>query len=179
MYYTNVLSDEDRAWMKALNGELWPPRDERSEGQKFADRFKAELEPGWKPDLPPKPREQVTREELYRALDLIEPAQLVVSLYCSGMFGGVGISIYEHEQFFGTGAEHLLSISEQHLPRLLDRTVYEHMMGVEAREQKKTPGDVRDDAWELFTKYAFTPKNMEWCKRYKIELRTDRVSYCY
>ena len=174
-----MLSDEDRAWLKALQAELWPPKDERSEGQKLADRFKAEVEPGWRPDLPPEPREQVTREELYRALDLIEPAPLVVALYCSGMFGGIGIKLLEHEQYLGTGCEVLLCISEQHLPRLLDRTVYEHMQGVAPREQKKHPGDVRDDAWELFTKYAFTPKNVEWCKRYVIELRTDRVHYSY
>lgn len=174
MYHTRVLSDEDRAWLTALQEELWPPKDPHTPIERnVAKAFGKPL-----PD-PPKAREQVTREELFRALDLIEAVPLVVSLYCSGMFGGVGITLYEHEQFIGTGATELLSISEQHLPRLLDRTVYEHMQGVEAREQKKTPGDVRDDAWDLFTKYAFTPRNTEWCKRYGIELRTDRVHYCY
>ncbi len=145
------LSDEDRTWLKALQGELWPPKDPHTPMER-------EVAKAFDKPLPehPKPREQITREELFRALDLIEPTPLVVSLYCSGMFGGVGITLLEHEEYIGMGATELLSISEQHLPRLC-----------------------RDDAWELFTKYAFTPRNLEWCKRYGIKLRTDRVHYCY
>ncbi len=174
-----MLNDEDRAWLKALHAELWAPGDTRNYKQKFRDQVREEMDPGWKPTLSPEPREQVTREELFRALDLIEPGPLVVGLYCSGMFGGIGISLYEHEVYCGTGAELLLNISEQHLPRLLDRTVYEHMRGVEPRDQKKRSGDCRDDAWDLFTKYAFIPRNIEWCRKYRIELHIERLHYQY
>jgi hypothetical protein len=173
-----VLSDEDRAWLTSLQDELWIPPDNRTRGERLADDIRKEL--GQKVPERPTAREQITREELYRALDLIEPTPLVVSLYCSGMFGGIGITLYEHETYIGTGAEPLLSISEQHLPRLLDRTVYEHMLGVEPRPQKKREaGGIRDDAWELFTKYALTPQNLEWCARYGIEFSSDRYRYYY
>lgn len=174
VYHTRVLSDDDRAWCKALQAELWPQKDTYTPLERnVATAFGKPL-----PD-PPKAREQVTREELARALSLIDKGPLIVGLYCSGMFGGIGITLYEHEVFIGTGVEELLSISEQVVPRLDVRTVYEHMKGEPPKYKEKTPGDCREDCYDLFTKIAFTPQNVEWCKRYKIELRRDRVHYCY
>ncbi len=175
-----MLTDEDRAWLKALHAELWPPKDTRSDGQKLADSFKAEyIEPGWKPDLPPEPRLFVFREELARIFQIVDQAPLVVELFCSGMFGGVGAHIYEHEQFVGTGPEHILSIAESQLPDLDVRTVYEHILGAPPRARQKSAGGCRDDAWEFFTKYAFTPKNLEWLKHYKMKVRMERTHYEY
>lgn len=108
-----MLSDEDRAWLKALNAELWPPTDKRI---KLADEWG-----------------KITREDLERALALIEPSPLVTTLYCSGMFGGVGITLFEHELYPGTRPVELLSISEQMVPRLDVRSVYEHLRGAPSR----------------------------------------------
>jgi hypothetical protein len=177
-----MLSDGDRAWLRELHTDLWPPRDARSDGQKFADRFKSEyLEPGWRPKLPPKPRELLTKEEMDRAFALIDSAPLLTVLCRTGMFGGVGIKLYAHEVYPGTGPEHLLTIAEQHIVRMWDRTRYEHMQGVppRGRPKRKSSGDCLDEAWNLFTKYTHTPQNRRWIEHYRIEMCFDRVGYQY
>lgn len=153
-----MLSDEDRAWLKALNAELWST----NERIKLADEWK-----------------KIPREDLERALALIEPTPLVTTLYCSGMFGGVGITLFEHELYPGTGPERLLNISEQMVPRLDVRSVYEHLRGVPSRFRERKGGSFRQDCWDLFTSYAFTPRNEEWCKMYNIKLSKDSISYEY
>jgi hypothetical protein len=170
-----VLTEEDRGWLKALNAELWPPKDTvPSMVREMDEAFGNPAKP-----RPAGPRLFVFREELGRIFQLVEGAPLVTEPFCSNMFGGIGVHLYEHEQYIGTGLEHILSIAEKQLPDLDVRTVYEHILGAHPKVRPKSIGGCRDDAWEFFTKYAFAPKNLEWLKQYKIKALMNRVDFEY
>jgi hypothetical protein len=177
-----MLSDEERVWLKALNVELWPPKDEVPQLVRDLERHFRESglplhDPS--PPPPPEPREKVTREELAEVFGIVERAPLMTVMVAHGMFSGIGVTLYEHELFPGSGPEPILTLADTHLPRLNDRTVYEHMMGVPPKTSPGKPGDVHAEAWEFFTKFTHTPKNREWLTRYKITMSFDRVAYEY
>ncbi len=177
-----MFSDEDRAWLKALHGDLWPPKDTRGPFEKLLD---AKDQRALFPNLPvtpapPEPREKITHEELQRVLGLIESAGLMTNIIPMGHFGTVALTVYEHELFPGTGCVKLLTLFEEHLPNLVQRSWYQHLLGVEKKlSSKSSGGRGRDDVWELFTKFAHSEKNLGWLKMYKIEARLDRTYYDY
>ncbi len=172
-----MLVDDDRAWLKELEGELWPPKDE--DNGPLLRRLDVAMGRPPRPK-PPEPRELVTREELTRIFKIVEEAPLLTALFSHGYICGVGITLYEHELFPGAGPQELFHLTDDHLPRLDDRSVYEVLRGAPPKPPRKhAMGDVRGDVWELFTKYTHSQRNREWLKQYKIQMRFDKHSYDY
>ncbi len=171
-----MLAGEDRAWLKELEGELYPPKD--PDNGPWLRRLDEVMGRPPRPK-PPEPRELVTREELDRIFKIVEEAPLLTCLFAHGVICGVGITLYEHEQFPGTGPEALFHLKDDHIPRLDDRTVYQHLRGVPEKTRKHSPGDVRGDVWELFSKYTHSQQNREWITHYKIRMNFEKVSYDY
>jgi hypothetical protein len=168
------LTAEDRDWLCSLDVELHPPRDTRSAGRKLADKFR-----GSEPKFA-KPRAKLTRQEVLRIFQLVEEADLFTMLYSSGTICGVGIIIFEHEQFPGTGPEELLHFSEEHLPESGVPSVYDRLKGKKPPKKKaRAPGDCDPDAWELFTKFTHTEKNRRWIDQYGLEMHFDKQHYDY
>ncbi len=131
-----TLGSEERAWLQALHKRLWPAQ-------------------GTQPVLSPM--------ELTSVLSVVQDRSLLTNMFCSGMFGGYGMHILEHELFPGVGPVHLLSLDEKHLPGPC----------------VKRPGEGRDDAWEVFSRFTHSERNVQWLKGYRMDLPRPRTSYDY
>lgn len=168
-----VLSDADRQWLLDLNLELWPKKDQRSKGEVLRDTIFPEARTAPEPKVP---REMLTHEELERVLSLVRGCKLLTSMFSSSMFGGYGMSVFDHEPFPGTGPTFLLALSEEHLP---PPTRLERAAGGTTRPSKKTPGCGRDEAWKLFSPFTHSAQNREWLKSYKMDPPRERGYYDY
>ena len=171
-----MLSDEDRVWLKELHAELWPPKEDAD--ATMLRRLDVAMGRTPRPK-PSEPRELLTLDELKRIFKVVEDAPLLTVLRSHGVICGVGIQFFEHEPYPGTGPEKLLFVVDDHIPRLDDRTVYQHMKKVPPKVRKHAAGDIREDVWELFSKYTHTQQNREWLTQYKIKMRFDKQSYDY
>jgi hypothetical protein len=167
-----MLTDEDRAWIKTLDCELWPPSDTIPP---LVRQLEAML--GKVPEVPkpPEPREFLTDKEVARLFKIVEDAPLLTQLFSHGMICGVGISFFEHEQYPGAGPELLLGVKDKHLK--LTRTAYDHIQCKPRKE--RVAGNVSDEAWGLFTKYTHSEQNRAWLKMYNIEMKFEKTNYDY
>lgn len=95
----------------------------------------------------------------------VKTHKLLTQMFCCNMFGGYGIDIFEHELYPGAEPNHLLRLTEDHLPKIKD--------------EKKKSGEGRKCAWDLFSKFTHSKENIEWLKYYKMELPHDRSFYDY
>jgi len=171
---------EDRQFLVKLNDDLYPPEDKRTQFQKRLAEigFSTSLEPT--PEFR-EPRTKLTNEEVVRIFQIAKAERLVVEPFCSGMFGGVGASFYEHEQFFGIGPDRLLSITENQLPTLDEESWHRKLLGRGLTEaaSKRRPGGIREDAYLLVMSYAATDENRAALEKYGLERPEDRVHYEY
>jgi hypothetical protein len=172
--------------MKELQEDLWPPPDKRSPMEQRLDGIiRKSKDPIWKarkaslPPLPKKPRERLKNAEVVRLFTILADADLVIEPISHGMFGGVGLRVYEHEQFIGTGPEHLLTIVDKHLPETSTTSWHRKLLGESYAGRQKLPGGVRDDAWDLCMKFAKKSQNVAWLKQYKLKAPRERVHYEY
>lgn len=153
---------DDLAWLKSLQSELWPPpppgpyRPPYDRRSRSVDPFKLEA---CRTLLP---------EELDRIFAAIPQHKLIAEMFMSGMFGGYGMRLYEHEPYPHTGAQFLVSIIEDHLPGPFG-----------GEKPKKPPGAGRPDAWEVFSRFTHTAQNQEWLKRYKLQPSRESTYYDY
>lgn len=171
-----MSKEEDLAWLKSLHEELTRPGDQRTEMQRRLD----EAFPGKAKPLPLESRERLTYEEVDRVCQIIEEHKLVTELYSCGMICGVGMAIYDHEVYPGSGTEKLLCLQEDHLPGPKPLSWQERLQG---KPKPKTPkrrgGDCDPYAWELFTKYANRPENLAWLTKYKLQPVKSKMHYDY
>ncbi len=156
------LTEEERQWLQALNEELWPPLtvDERRAGK---GRIKLEAS------------RTLQWTEFQQVLKLVDERRLLTSMFSSGMFGGYGMSVWEHELFPGSGPTPILRLVEDNLPdphRLQVREGYD-------KHVRKEPGVGRDDAWESFSKFTHSETNKEWLKSYRMDPPRERSHYDY
>lgn len=140
-----TLVDEEREWLRAVHNRLWPAQ-------------VGSLRP--RRDPPPK---QLSQTELEGILGVIQERSLITSMFCSGMFGGYGMNVYEHEPFPGAGPLLLLALAENHLPGTC----------------VKRPGEGRDDAWEIFSRFTHSEKNAQWLQSYRMDPPRSRTFYDY
>src|ERR1051325_1267198 len=157
-----TLTEDERQWLKDLNEDLWPPQ-EQAAGQK--NKFLIELD-----------AKRILRwTEFQKVLDLIETRRLLTHMFCTSMFGGYGMDVYEHEPFPGAGPVHILRLVEGHHPdphRWQIAECYD-------KHVRKGGGVGRDDAWESFSKFTHSEMNAEWLKYYKMSPPENRSSYDY
>jgi len=160
-----------------LHGELYPPRDKRT----FLDKKMEDMFPGHsKLPVPPLPREKLTHAELELVCTLIRRAKLVTVLFPHSPICGIGMHIYEQEVYPGTGPDLLVSIKDEHLPTLNDRTWYEHILDQpKTPKRKKGAGEVEHEAWDLFTTFTHSEQNREWLVGYGITMNFDKTYYDY
>jgi hypothetical protein len=151
------LTDEERAWLRALQTALWPK-------SRPKDRFEIDAS------------RPLTFLEFERVRKLIETRGLVTSMFSSSMFGGYGMDVYEHEPFPGTGPLHLLRLVEGNHPDPHPLEVSE--TGYD-RHIRKPGGVGRDDAWESFSKFTHSERNREWLQGYMMDLPKERSYYDY
>ncbi len=109
------------------------------------------------------PKRQLERAEFSRVLEIVETHNLLTSMFTTSMFGGVGMDILEHEAAPDVGPTHLLRLIEGHVP------------GPNTRQ----PGGSSDEAWEAFSKFTHSPRNVRWLKSYKMDAPRSRSSYEY
>jgi hypothetical protein len=167
-----MSEDEDFAWLKNLHAEL-SRADTRTPGQKLADRLSDR--PGPEPA-----REKLTHEEVKRIGDLIVKHKLITELFPCGMICGVGMAVYGHELYPGTGPVQLICVRDGNLPGFEPLSWHEHLMGKEAAKlPKRVAGDIDPFAWALFSKYATRPENTAWLKQYKLRPVKDKIHYDY
>lgn len=157
-----TLTEEERRWLTDLNEALWPPLtlEEQRSGR---SRIKLEA------------NRTLQWTEFQQILKLVEDRRLLTQMFSSSMFGGYGISVFEHEPAPGVGPIHLLRLIEDHHPvphRLEIREGYD-------KHLRKYPGVGRDDAWESFSKFTHSETNKEWLKSYKMDLPRERSHYDY
>jgi hypothetical protein len=157
-----TLTAEERKWLTELNDELWPPLtlEERRSGK---HRIKLEA------------KRILQWTEFQKVMGIVETHRLLTSMFCTSMFGGYGMDVYEHEPFPGAGPLHVLRLIEDHLPdphRLQVGEGYD-------KHIRKTPGVGRDDAWESFSKFTHSDRNTEWLKFYKMDPPRNRSHYDY
>jgi len=150
---------DDLAWLQEFETRIWPQ--EGQSGGLF-----------W--DVP-----TITADELIRICEIIRRAELVVVLWTYGPLGGIGMSLYAHEAFPGTGPEEVFRIKDKHIPQP-SRTWHERLLDAPAVEvEKRSAGCIRQDVWELFSRYSHTERNREWLKRYGLKMRFERTYYDY
>lgn len=137
--------DSDLSWLRELQQALWP---------------KSHKQNGIVLDV----SRRLTREEQKRVVSCIRDQRLVTSLMSKGMFGGFALNVYAHEQYFETGAEFLLLLTEDHLP---------------GPKSKPAPGCGTDEAWEFFSQFTHSKQNREWLKKYKLPAPRERSYYDY
>jgi hypothetical protein len=155
-----TLTEEERAWLKAVHAELWP--DQHIKKNEVSHRIKLTA------------HRPLTHVEFSRVLELIDARSLLTQMFSTSMFGGYGMHVYEHEPFPNTAPMLLLMLIEDHLPD-------PHRLAVAEGDTRhiKRPGAGRDDAWESFSKFTHSERNIEWLKGYKMELPRDRSYYDY
>lgn len=146
------LDDDTRAWMKALGKEL--PAASRWEDAKRI----------------------LTYEERDRIFATVESCNLLTSMFSKGMFGGFGISIYEHPVYPGAPPTRLLWLTEDNLP---PPSRFDRVGGKQLKRTRPGPGCGFDDAWELFSKYTHSTRNHGWLVAYRMDLPQDRSYYDY
>jgi len=181
-----VLKDTDRSWLKELNEELYPPKDERSPmEQRLDDVIRNSKDPIWagrKASLPPppkKPRELLTSAEVLRIFEIVRDSRIVAEPLSHGLFGGIAIRLWDHEQYIGTGPEPLLCVTDRHLPEPTTRSWHKKLLGRVYEGTGKIPGGIRDDAWDLVMLYSKVDHNVSWLKQYRLNVPRDRVHYEY
>jgi hypothetical protein len=161
------LPDEERAWLTALHQELWPP--------KSVNRNRIVLQA----------ERTLLHDEQDRIVMCITDFKLVTSMASKGMFGGYALELYDHEQYPGTGSEHLLTITEDHLPGPKPPVWCQHLDTLETppkkvtAPKKKQPGCGTDEAWEFFSRFTHSPQNREWLKKYHLPAPRERTYYDY
>lgn len=156
-----LISDSDRDWLKALQKDLWP------EEKPLPLLISLEA------------IRILTEEEYERLTRILDEKNLVVGMICTSMFGGYGVKLYEHEVYPHTGAQHLLSLTEDHLPP--ERTRFERDFSSEKATVSDRPGGGRGSnrAWLYFSRYTHTPEMMSYCKRYGLQIPFPRSYYDY
>jgi hypothetical protein len=161
-----MLTDQDRAWLVALNEDLWPEDEtKRTKRTIVLDASR-----------------KLLHEELDRICALIESAPLLTSMFSKGMFGGFGMLVYEHSAYPHVPPQQLLCLTEDHLPPPKGPSVYEHLTGTAKPlppEKKPAPGCGTDQGWEAFSKYTHSERNREWLKNYNMKAPQERHYYDY
>lgn len=159
--------DDDIAWLKKLQEDLWPPKPAR----------KKRFDPYAGPEIKLEAKRTLMREELERVLACIEKHKLIAEMFSSNMFGGYGMSLYDHELYPGTGAQFLVAIIEDHMPVA---TRYDHISGnLPPEPTRRGQGCGREDAWKVFSKYTHSPENVEWLAKYKLQPSRYQSYYDY
>lgn len=159
-----TLTDEERKWLTDLDKDLWPPPPP-PEGFPQKKQITIKLEA----------RRTLKVGEFQEVLKLIKDRRLVTQMFCTSMFGGYGMDVFEHEPCPGAGAIHLLRLVEDHIPK---PTASQVKKGHD-KHLRKVPGVGRDDAWESFSAFTHSKQNVEWLKHYKMTLPESRGSYDY
>ncbi len=153
-----MSEEEDFAWLRSLDAHLW----ETIKGRLVDDKRK------------------LTYDDVDRIGVLIETRNLITELFCSGMFGGVGLTLYSHPVYLGVPPNRLLSIGEQNLPGPRPLTAHEHPLDVEAKTYPpRKGGGVDPYAWELFRGHTTRPDNIRWLKEYGLQTDRPLVYYEY
>jgi len=102
-------------------------------------------------------------------------------LFSSGWICGVGMNVYEHPRAEGKKPSLVLSLIEDHLPPLVRRTWYEHLLEEpsKAQDESEKKAECSPEAWVYFTQFSHTPENREWLKRYRMPMGFEKFRYNY
>jgi hypothetical protein len=96
-------------------------------------------------------------------------------MFCTSMFGGYGMDVYEHEPAPTVGPVPLLRLVEGHMPV----PTPEEVAANPGRYQRPGGGVGRQDAWEFFSKFTHSERNAGWLASYKMRPPQPRSSYDY
>lgn len=150
---------DDIAYLQALETRIWPESGRSTNGYFW--------------DVEPLPH-----DELIKVCEVIERNPFVVRLWTYGNVG-IGMSLYRHEVYPGTGAEEVFRLKDEHVPEDA-RTWHEHLLGVPAQKvESRGQGCIRQDVWDLFSRFSHTVQNREWLAKYNLEMRFEISSYDY
>jgi len=145
---------DDRTWLQEFHERIWPPE------------YLRDVDP-------------ITHEELIQLCEIIERSEHVVQLYSYGPISGIGLALWQHEVYPDTGPEKFFGIIDDHIPEDA-RTWHERLLGVPAKEIKKRgQGCIRQDVWDLFSKFSHTAQNRKWLAKYNLEMHFKIGSYDY
>lgn len=156
-----TLTDEDRDWLKGLDADLWAK--EHLESPEIKHRITMTA------------RRPLTPAELEKMGAIVTGHNLLTDMFCVGMFGGYGMDVFEHEPAPDMGPIRLLRLVEGHMPEPTSE-----QLAVDPDRYSRPGGGVgRQDAWEFFSKFTHSERNIGWLKSYKMRLPRDRGSYDY
>lgn len=156
-----TLTDEDRDWLKRLDEDLWA---------------KEHLEtPEIRHKITMTARRPLSPGELERVAGIVSGSTLLTSMFCTGMFGGYGMDVFEHEPVPDIGPIRLLRLVEGHMPEPDAAKLASGDLG----HTRQAPGVGRDDAWEFFSTFTHSERNIGWLKSYGMRPPQPRHSYDY
>ena len=149
---------DDETWLLDLYERIWP---KERPNKHFVD-----VSP-------------ISQGELIQLSEIIERSDYVVQLWTYGPMFGIGLDLLRHEQYFGTGPECLFRMMDDHVPKY-SRTWYERVLGEAAPEVKsRGKGCIRQDVWDLFSRFSHTEQNREWLQKYGLKMHFEPHSYDY
>jgi hypothetical protein len=151
------MSDLD--WVRELQAELWPEEQRKKGG--------GQTRHGWV-QIKLEAKRRLKKKEWQRVCKAIVEHKLIVSMFSTNMFGGVGISINEHPAYPGLPTEHLLTLTQEHLPGKLGK-----------KGSEPTHGACLREAWEVFSEFTHTEQNKAWLKQYGFRQPGSPSSYDY
>lgn len=157
-----TLTDEERQWLVDLNGKLWP-KEHTGTNPNIKSRISMDA------------LRTLTWEEFKEVERLVEQRTLLTSMICTGMFGGYGMDVYEHEVAPDLGPTLLVRLVEGHMPD-------PHRIQIaEGYNKHIRPGGGRgrQDAWEFFSKFTHSERNAGWLASYKMRAPRDQHHYDY
>lgn len=146
----------DLEWLKKLGTKLWPP--EQCEKGRITT-------PHGAVQLKAEAKRRLKKKEWKRVQKAIARHELIVEMVGTNMFGGVGIQIYEHPCQPGMDHEHVLMLTQDHLP------------GKE--EPGPSLGACLREAWETFSELSDTEQNRTWLKQYGLKSPRPASSFDY
>jgi len=146
------LSEADVFWMKDMNKRIWKPC--------APDRFGHVI---YTDDG------SISVEEQDKIFRLIRECKLMTTMGC-GMFGlsGYSMGVWNHPEFPGLGPEHLMTLTDGHLPAPSKEVMSRFNKGEERQA-------VCENAWILFSQFTHSPTNLKLIELYKSESRGSKI----
>lgn len=159
---------DDIKWLHELHAALWPPEPPRPRDRYGRSSPRIKLEVG----------RELTKAEWKRVVQAIAENKLVAEMIGTNMFGGVGVRFYEHPRLPGDDHEHVLTLTQEHLP---GPTRYDHLADrAEATDYREpTGGNCSRAAWDIFSEFTHTEDNRRWLKQYGLDEPRDPAYYDY
>ncbi len=146
-----MTPEESRNFLIILHKSLWP--DGHQNGVVSLEAFR-----------------KLSDDERVLLESVLKGSNFFYEMFCTNMFGGYGVRIYEHAKEPFPGAV----IEPQHLLTLIENHLFDKM-----EEEDRLSGSGSSRGWDFFSQFTHTPEMKEFCRLYKRPLPRSRDSYDY